>query len=132
MTTIIYHHSQIQKLEILIFIDKERCFISMKIVHQVNCNNAPKNKTVTKVTEAILKRDQDVVNEYYLNQFDSLTYPELNNIDEITIVSAMSHGKSASSLCEYYNQNKKKYIGMFFEFNTFKAQKFKEIIIIHI
>lgn len=101
----------------------------MKVIQKANCNNAPKNQKVADMTQAILKNDKEYVNEYFEAGFDALNLPKLSNVDEVTIHSAISHGKAASSLSSYTIDGKIFYIGMFLEFTTHKAEAYKEIIV---
>ncbi|MFC3901234.1 hypothetical protein [Aliicoccus persicus] len=101
----------------------------MKVYQEANCKNAPKNLKVAEMTEAILKQDKDVVNDLYEAGLDSIEFPNLDDVEEITILQAISHGKSASSLCEYVVRGEKKQLGMFFEFTTHKAEAYKTVIL---
>lgn len=101
----------------------------MKIIQEANCNNSPKNQKVADMTQAILTADKEYVNSYFEAGLNTLDLPKLANIAEITILTAISHGKSASSLSVYTKNNVKHYIGMFFVFTTHKAEAYKEIIV---
>lgn len=101
----------------------------MKVHQKANCKNAPKNLKVAEMTEAILRQDKDFVNKWFEAGFDAIELPNFNGVDEITILQAISHGKSASSLCEYLVNDDKKQLGMFFEFTTHKAESFQTIIV---
>lgn len=101
----------------------------MKVNQEANCNNAPKNLKVAKMTEAILKADKDFVNNHFENGYDAISLPDFSNVQEITIQSAISHGKSASSLCVYQSESGTKQVGMFFEFTTHKAEAYKTVIV---
>ena len=101
----------------------------MKQIQQANCNNSPKNQTVADMTHSILTSDTDTVNARFEAGFDSLKLPDLSEVDEAVIVTAISHGKSATSLSVYKKDGVIHYIGMFFEFTTLKAESFKEIIV---
>lgn len=101
----------------------------MKVNQEANCNNAPKNLKVAKMTEAILNADKVFVNNHYESGYDAISLPDFSNVEEITIQSAISHGKSASSLCEYQSESGPKHVGMFFEFTTHKAEAYKTVIV---
>lgn len=103
--------------------------IYMKVNQEANCKNAPKNLKVAEMTEAILNHDTDTVNERYEAGLDSIELPNFDGVEEITILQAISHGKSASSLCEYVVKGEKKQLGMFFEFTTHKAEAYKTVIL---
>ena len=101
----------------------------MKVIQQANCNNSPKNQTAADMTYSILTYDKDNVNARFETGFDSLNLPDLSEVDEVVIVTAVSHGKSATSLSVYMKDDVSHYVGMFFEFTTHKAEAFKEIIV---
>lgn len=101
----------------------------MKVIQQANCNNSPKNQKVADMTQAILTADKEYVNTYFEAGLNTLNLPKLADIAEVTILTAISHGKSASSLSVYTKNNVEHYIGMFFEFTTHKAESYKEIIV---
>lgn len=101
----------------------------MKVLQKANCKNAPKNLKVAEMTEAILNADKEFVNAHYEPKIEAIDLPNLSAVDEITILQAISHGKSASSLCEYKLKDETKQLGMFFEFTTHKAEAYKTVIV---
>lgn len=101
----------------------------MNIIIGANCKNSPKNLKVAEMTQAILEADKKRVDSLYEEGFDAIKLPDLSKIDEVMILTAISHGKSASSLCQYTLDDTSRHIGMFFEFTTHKAERYSTIIV---
>lgn len=101
----------------------------MKIIVGANCKNSPKNLKVTEMTQAVLQADKKMVDSLYEEGFDALKLPDLSQIDEVRILTAISHGKHASNLCQYTADGAIRHIGMFFEFTTHKAEKYSTILV---
>ena len=60
---------------------------------------------------------------------ESVGLPPLENVKEITIDSAISHGKEAACLCTYNLNEKTHHIGFFLEFTTHKATALASIVV---
>lgn len=101
----------------------------MKVTQIANCNNAPKNQKVADMVHAILAGDNSTVNELYEPGISSVKLHSLDEVEEVTIDVAISHGKSASCLCSYELDGKTHYIGFFLEFSTHKAESYSSIIV---
>lgn len=101
----------------------------MKVTQKANCKNSPKNQTVADFVHALLTGDETFVNEKYDAGIESVGLPPLENVKEITIDSAISHGKEAACLCTYNLNEKTHHIGFFLEFTTPKATAFASIVV---
>ncbi|MBG9988310.1 hypothetical protein HZY88_04870 [Aerococcaceae bacterium DSM 111176] len=101
----------------------------MRVLQQANCKNAPKNQKVADMAYAILAGDESFVNEKFADGLASIKLPPLDDVDEISVDIAISHGKSASCLCSYELEGQTRHIVFYLEFTTHKAEAYASIIV---
>lgn len=113
----------------------------MKIIASSHCNNSPKNKFVETYSISLLTKD---VTELQLHSSDpmSIILPdgkEIKGLSELenwhlnaeilTSIAAISHGKQGSFLGLLTNGKTERYLTIYYEFKTLKADKMSKVIV---
>ncbi|MGX7204397.1 hypothetical protein [Enterococcus pingfangensis] len=113
----------------------------MKIVTNNNCNNSPKNKfieiySINLLTKNLTELQLDSTSHISIILPDGKEIKNLADIEKwsveaetVTSIASVSHGKQAFFLALLTNKNKENYFTIYYEFETFKADKIEKIIL---
>ncbi|MBC1490164.1 hypothetical protein HCJ52_14150 [Listeria sp. FSL L7-1485] len=113
----------------------------MKIISTNNCDNSPKNNFIETYSIHLLTKN---LKELQLTSASSISIIlpgglEIDNlidlkkwdleVDTVLPVAAASHGKQAFFLALLTQENKERYLTIYYEFKTFKADKINKVIV---